>query len=114
MAEAAAGDGDLRRAENTVPQDWPALARWLAARGMRLAPESPRQFAGGFGNLNYRIVVDGRPAVLRRPPAGPLPAGANDMAREHRILSRLWQRYPLAPRALAFCPDPAVLGRRSS
>jgi hypothetical protein len=34
--------------------------------------------------------------VLRRPPAGPLPYGANDMAREYRILSSLWREYPLA------------------
>ena len=100
----------FRSAEATVPQDWAALARYLADRGMALAEEPPRQFAGGFGNLNYRLVVDGRPVVLRRPPAGPLPQGANDMAREHRILAALWREYPLAPRGLLYCPDPAVLG----
>jgi aminoglycoside phosphotransferase (APT) family kinase protein len=110
MAEPDGNDGALRGAAASVPQDWAALARWLAARGMALSPEPPRQFAGGFGNLNYRLVVDGEPVVLRRPPAGPLPVGANDMAREHRILSVLWRAYPLAPRAIAFCPDPGVLG----
>jgi hypothetical protein len=40
-----------------------------------------RQFGGGFGNLNYLIEIDGGPAVLRRPVAGPLPRGANGMAR---------------------------------
>ena len=78
--------------------------------GAALGPAAPQQFAGGFGNLNYLIEIDGSPAVLRRPPSGPLPPGANDMAREHRILSRLWQAYPLAPRSVLFCADPEVLG----
>jgi aminoglycoside phosphotransferase (APT) family kinase protein len=99
----------LRSAAASVPQDWPALARWLAHSGVSLGA-APRQFAGGFGNLNYLIEIDGRPAVLRRPPAGPLPPGANDMTREFRILSALWPAYPLAPQALFFCADPAVLG----
>lgn len=100
----------LRRPPETVPQDWPALARYLASCGMRLGPGEPRQFAGGFGNLNYRIEIGGAPFVLRRPPLGPVPRGANDMAREHRILSSLWRRYPLAPRGIHYCADAAVLG----
>ncbi len=62
------------------------------ARGPAMAelggPNSP-QFAGGLANLNYLIHLDGKPAVLRRPPLGELPAGAYDMSREFRILSRL-------------------------
>jgi len=72
--------------------------------------EAPRQFAGGVGNLNYLLRLDGRDMVLRRPPMGPIPAGANDMKREHRILSGLWRAFPLAPRSLHYCPDDAVLG----
>lgn len=97
----APGDG--------VAQDWPRLADWLAGEGMRLT-STPRQFAQGFGNLNFLLEIDGRPAVLRRPPVGPIPPGANDMKREHRILSRLWQAFPLAPRSLAYCESPEVLG----
>jgi aminoglycoside phosphotransferase (APT) family kinase protein len=44
------------------------------------------------------------------PPNGPLPPGANDMARENRILSTLWRAYPLAPRALLYRAEPDVLG----
>src|SRR6266566_2499681 len=94
----------------TVKQDWISVGRYLAGFGAVLGADEPRQFAGGFGNLNYLIEVDGSPAVLRRPPSGPLPPGANDMAREHRILSSLWRAYPLAPRSLFFCEDPGVLG----
>lgn len=101
---------EFKPAAQSVPQDWAALGRWLARSGAQLGPTPARQFAGGFGNLNYLIEVDGKPAVLRRPPSGPLPLGANDMAREYRILSSLWRAYPLAPRALFFCAEPGVLG----
>lgn len=70
----------------------------------------PRQFAAGFANLNYLIRLDGRLAVLRRPPEGPHPPGAYDMAREYRILSQLWRAFPLAPRGLHLCEDPRVIG----
>jgi aminoglycoside phosphotransferase (APT) family kinase protein len=100
----------LRPVEETIPQDWEALSRHLAGCGLEFGPAPARQFAGGFGNLNFLIEIDGAPAVLRRPPAGPVPRGANDMGREHRILTGLWRVYPLAPRAIHFCADAAVLG----
>ena len=102
--------GEFREAQYSIPQDWASLARYLARRGIVLGPARPRQFAGGYGNLNYLIEIDGEAAVLRRPPAGPLPYGGNDMAREYRILSSLWRKYPLAPRALLFCDEASVLG----
>ena len=48
--------------------------------------------------------------VLRRPPLGPIPPGAHDMVREHRVLSRLHRRYPLAPQSLLLCEDESVIG----
>ena len=95
---------------HSISQNWASLANYLARRGLALGPGPPRQFTGGFGNLNYLIEIDGEPAVLRRPPAGPLPYGGNDMAREYRILSSLWREYPLAPRAMFFCDEASVLG----
>ena len=71
---------------------------------------APRQFSGGMGNLNYLITVDGAEAVLRRPPLGPIPPGANDMKREHTVLNRLWSAFPMAPRSLFYCADEDVLG----
>jgi aminoglycoside phosphotransferase (APT) family kinase protein len=56
------------------------------------------------------IHVGGEPAVLRRPPDGELPAGAHDMAREHRILSRISRVFDPAPKSFHFCDDRAVLG----
>ncbi len=102
----------LRGAQESRPQDWGAISRHLAGVGLALDPGmAPRQFAGGLANLNYLLrLADGGWAVLRRPPDGPLPPGAHDMAREHRILSRLWRALPLAPRSLHLCADAAVAG----
>ena len=91
-------------------QDWAALAAYLDARGHRLdLGVPPRQFAGGLANLNYLVTLDDAPAVLRCPPAGPLAEGANDMAREWRVLAVLNRAYPLAPRGL-LSGEAAVLG----
>jgi aminoglycoside phosphotransferase (APT) family kinase protein len=103
----------LRPAGESVPLDWAAVARHLAAHGHRLDAEpEPRQFAGGLANLNYLIQFDGKPAVLRRPPMGELPAGAYDMAREFRILSRLPDALGFIARGLYLCDDPGVIGQR--
>jgi aminoglycoside phosphotransferase (APT) family kinase protein len=48
--------------------------------------------------------------VLRRPPPGELPAGSHDMAREHRILSRLADALPFVPRSLHLCAEKNVIG----
>lgn len=101
----------LRGEQDTIAQDWSRLADYLASQGLSFdSTRAPRQFAGGFANLNYLVHVDGRNAVLRRPPMGPLPPGAYDMARESAILSRLWRGFALAPRAIHFCSDPKILG----
>jgi aminoglycoside phosphotransferase (APT) family kinase protein len=102
---------ELRPPEEMVPLDWDAVRAHLAANGMHLDGEPPPgQFRGGLANLNYLIFVDGRPVVLRRPPPGELPAGAYDMGREHRILSRLADALPFIPRGLLLCEDRAVIG----
>lgn len=96
--------------------DWPAVARHLDAHGcgaLTLEPP-PRRFASGLANRNFLVELDGGsitgPAVLRCPPPGDLPPGAHDMAREHRILSRLPDALPFVPRGLHLCEDRAVAG----
>jgi aminoglycoside phosphotransferase (APT) family kinase protein len=102
---------DVRSPEQSMPLDWEAVRAHLADHGLRLDRDPPpRQFAGGLANLNFLIHLDGKPAVLRRPPLGELPAGAYDMAREFRILSRLPDALPFVPRGLFLCTDPAVMG----
>lgn len=102
--------GTVRPAHATTTQDWQRLRVWLAERDTHLGDVEPRQFSGGVANLNYLVDLDGRPAVLRRPPSGPLAEGANDMAREWLVLSRLNPGYPLAPKGILLCEDPNVLG----
>ncbi|MBT6094962.1 MAG: phosphotransferase family protein [Rhodospirillaceae bacterium] len=94
-----------------ISQDWDRLRTHLAAHGLGLDRKpAPRQFAAGFGNLNYRLLIDGRDAVLRRPPLGPIPPGGNDMGRESRIITGLSKELPLVPKCLHFCDDTDVLG----
>ncbi|MGI9665830.1 MAG: phosphotransferase family protein [Acidimicrobiia bacterium] len=70
------------------------------------------QFPGGAANLTYRATVDdGREFVLRRAPLGEVARSGHDMAREYRVLSRLWAEFPLAPRAYHFCEDPDIMGK---
>ena len=68
------------------------------------------RLSGGIANRNDRIELTSGPAVLRRPPPGQLAAGASDMGREWRVISALGPVFPVVPRGLAFCDDPAVLG----
>ena len=104
---------ELRSAADSVALDWSAVRAHLARHGLRLDDDPPpRQFAGGLANLNYLIHLDGKPVVLRRPPMGELPAGAYDMAREFRILSRLPDALPFIARGLHLCDDPAIIGQR--
>ena len=104
---------DLRSPEESVALDWAAVRAHLAGHGMRLNIDPPpRQFAGGLANLNYLVHLDGRPHVLRRPPMGELPAGSHDMAREHRILSRLPDALPFVARSIFLCDDASVIGQR--
>ncbi|EUA73887.1 phosphotransferase enzyme family protein [Mycobacteroides abscessus subsp. bolletii 1513] len=106
--------GQFRAHHQSTSQDWAALSAWVARQGHTLETSGARQFAGGKANLNYLVVLDGQPAVFRRPPAGPIAEGANDMAREWRVLSRLGDGFALAPRGLLYCDDPDVLAAPSS
>ncbi|MFF3568619.1 phosphotransferase family protein [Nocardia jiangxiensis] len=91
--------------------DWDALESHLRAH-LDLPAGRPevRQFTAGRANLTYLVDVDGFRIVVRRPPRGALAPGAHDIAREYKVLSRLWAVYPPAPRALHFCADASVIG----
>lgn len=69
------------------------------------------QFPGGAANLTYRVQCGENEWVLRRAPHGAVARGGHDMAREYKVLSRLWQEYPLAPRAHHYCDDAGVMGK---
>lgn len=91
--------------------EWGQVGNYLSAQGLELSPEfTPRQFEGGLANINILLRIDNMWAVLRRPPEGPIPKGAHDMAREHRVLHGLAPVFSLAPSSLHFCGDPCVAG----
>lgn len=73
-------------------------------------PLSLRQFGGGHANLTYLLTFGEREFVLRRPPLGPIAPSSHDMSREHRILSRLWRQWDMAPRSYVLCTDHDILG----
>ena len=82
-------------------------------RGKLPGTENPltvRQFGGGAANLTYQLDYGSREYVLRRPPLGPVAPSAHDMARESKVLLRLWRAYPLAPRAFLFSDDESIVG----
>ncbi len=86
------------------------LAAWLDAQLGGHAPVEVEQFPGGHSNLTYLVRRGGEELVLRRPPFGSKVKSAHDMGRELRVLSALAPVYDKAPRPLAGCDDPEVLG----
>ncbi len=95
--------------------DWPRLAGYLRQHPhlaeLDLGGElSVLQFPGGHANLTYLLCFGETELVVRRPPLGPLAAGAHDMGREYRVLSKLHKVFAQAPRIYLFCDDEAVIG----
>lgn len=88
------------------------LVSWMRATdGLPEGIPEVAQFGGGKANLTYLLTFPGgEELVLRRPPLGPVAEGAHDMSREYRVLSRLWQSFEKAPRAVAYCGDETVIG----
>ena len=92
--------------------DLDALNRFLAASASGLGRiVGIDQFPGGFSNLTYLLKgEDGAECVLRRPPKGVEKGPAHDMVREYRILGALKGAGVAAPRPIALCEDPEILG----
>lgn len=92
--------------------DTPRLEAWLREHvpGDWEGPLQVEQFPGGYSNLTYLLRAGADEWVLRRPPTGARIRTAHDMGREYRMLTRLRPVFPVVPRALAACDDPAVIG----
>ncbi|MBA3270348.1 MAG: phosphotransferase family protein, partial [Acidobacteria bacterium] len=110
--------GDTQPVRAAEQLDWTTLESWLRARlpacgiaGLDL-DQALRvdQFPGGHSNLTYHVRFGKTELVLRRPPLGPVPPTAHDMAREFRWLSAVHPVFPLAPRAYLLCDDLSVVG----
>ncbi len=97
--------------------DWHRLGDYLRAELPRRingfdpgAEMKIEQFPGGHSNLTYLLRFGGCELVLRRPPFGPVPPRAHDMARECRVLAAVHPLFPLAPQPYLLCDDPSVAG----
>jgi aminoglycoside phosphotransferase (APT) family kinase protein len=69
-----------------------------------------RQFPSGASNLTYLVKIGDWQGVLRRPPLGPVPPKAHDMERESKLLMKLHEAFPLAPRPYFFTDDDSIIG----
>ena len=110
--------GDARPVRAGEELNWARVASYLrdclpanSVPGLDLSREPViEQFHGGHSNLTYLLRYGDVELVLRRPPLGPLPPTAHDMAREHRWLHAIHDLFPLAPRSYLLCEDPAIAG----
>ncbi|MFC3174067.1 phosphotransferase family protein [Novosphingobium bradum] len=73
-------------------------------------PASVTRFAGGQSNPTFRVSTPGRDYVVRRQPFGQLVKGAHAVDREARVMLALGTVGFPAPRVLALCEDPVVIG----
>lgn len=115
---------DVRSSNDTRPVrtsenlDWERLAEYLRRELVALgiagfdpnAEMQVEQFPGGHSNLTYLIRFGSTELVMRRPPFGPVPPRAHDMARESRVLAAVHPHFPLAPRPLVLCEDTSIIG----
>jgi aminoglycoside phosphotransferase (APT) family kinase protein len=108
---------DTRPVRASEQLEWPRLAAYLRAElpkradGFDASAEMEvEQFPGGHSNLTYLLRFGEREFVLRRPPFGPVPPRAHDMARECRLLAGVHPVFLLAPRPYLLCDDLAVAG----
>lgn len=88
----------------------PKLAEKLGDGFDADASMTVEQFPGGHSNLTYLLRFDKQEFAMRRPPFGPVPPKAHDMARECRILKAIHPLFPLAPRPYLLCEDASIIG----
>ena len=101
---------DTRPVRASEQLDWEKLAAYLR-RALKLDGEMRvTQFPGGHSNLTYDLAFGDFELVLRRPPFGPVPPRAHDMAREYRVLAAVHPHFPLAPQPYLLCEDASVIG----
>jgi aminoglycoside phosphotransferase (APT) family kinase protein len=91
--------------------DVAALEAYLAGRFPGFAPPlNVRQFEGGQSNPTFLLEAAGRRWVLRKKPPGTLLPSAHQVGREYRVMKALEPTGFPAPRMLAHCEDPGVIG----
>jgi aminoglycoside phosphotransferase (APT) family kinase protein len=114
----ATPSSDTKPVRASEQLDWEALERYVRERlaavlKRQFDPSLPMtvdQFPGGHSNLTYLLRFGNQEFVMRRPPFGPVPPRAHDMAREYRILESVHPVFSLAPQPFVLCEDASVIG----
>jgi aminoglycoside phosphotransferase (APT) family kinase protein len=86
------------------------LQRWVREQGLGSTVSDVEPLTGGTQNIVVRVLVDGRPMVLRRPPLHPRPTSDKTMLREIAALRTLAGTPVPHPGFIAGCDDLDVLG----
>jgi aminoglycoside phosphotransferase (APT) family kinase protein len=89
-----------------------ALTTYLTATNPPVitGPISLTRIGHGQSNLTYRLETAAGTYILRRPPFGPIPPRAHDVAREFRVLRALHGSTVPVPMPIHLCEDPGVIG----
>ncbi|MHB8586970.1 MAG: phosphotransferase family protein [Thermoplasmatota archaeon] len=99
---------------NDPSLDAERLSAWLKSNLDISGPVVARMHPAGHSNETFFVDASNRALVLRRPPTGAFLPTAHDVLREARVLQALesirGQHAVRAPRVLATCGDPTVLG----
>jgi aminoglycoside phosphotransferase (APT) family kinase protein len=90
--------------------DWDKLAGYLRGELALTGDMTVTQFPGGHSNLTYALAFGDVELVLRRPPFGPVPPRAHDMAREYRVLTAVHPHFAYAPKPYLLCEDTSIIG----
>lgn len=101
---------DTRPVRASEQLDWERLAEYLRRELNLTGAMTVSQFPGGHSNLTYDLAFGDFELVLRRPPFGPVPPRAHDMARECRVLSAVHPHFALAPKPYLLCEDTSIIG----
>lgn len=92
-----------------IPLD--AIAKFLKAHGLISNVKSPihlHTFTNGYSNLTYKLTVENRDLVLRRPPLGAIKRG-HDMKREFTVQKALQGSF-CVPEMFVYTEDLSILG----
>ncbi|MCW2651722.1 MAG: hypothetical protein QOE41_3481 [Mycobacterium sp.] len=101
---------DLGVTETLSDEHVAALRDWMRGQGIGSQLSDIAPLAGGTQNIVVKLRIDGRPVVLRRPPAHPRPTSNKTMLREIAVLRTLAGTAVPHPEFIAACDDLAVLG----
>lgn len=101
---------DAQQLPTLSADDLAALQRWVREQGIGESVTDVEPLTGGTQNIVVRLLVDGRPMVLRRPPVHPRPTSDKTMLREIAALRTLAGSPVPHPGFIAGCDDLGVLG----